>query len=61
MSKSLSLGLLIAGIVVIVVGVIAHFELSVAIFPHFSIVLGVIGLIVAAAGAWGFMSGRQSA
>lgn len=61
MSKNLSLGLLVVGIIVIAIGLVVHYTLTVAVVPHFSVILGVIGAIVAAVGVWGFMSGRQSA
>ncbi len=61
MSKNLSLVLVIVGIIVIAFGAVSHYILKVTIFPHFSVALGVVGLVVAAVGAWGAMSGRQSA
>lgn len=60
MSRGLSTGLLVAGLIIIVLGVLEHFVLKIAVVNHFSIILGVIGLIVAAVGAWG-LTGRQRA
>lgn len=61
MSKNLSLGLLVAGIIIVVLGLVVHFALKVTVVPHFSVIVGIIGAIVAAIGVWGFVSGRQNA
>ncbi len=61
MSTGLSLGLLIAGIAIIVIGLVIHVALTASIIPHFNVVIGIIGTIIAAIGAWGFTSGRQNA
>lgn len=56
--------LLIIGVVVVVVAVVAHFALTamnVQVFPHFSVFLGAIGVIVAAVGGYMMVSKSRSA
>jgi hypothetical protein len=61
MNPSIGRVLVIIGIVLVVAAVIAHFALTVEIFPHFNVVLGVIGVIVAAAGVYGMVSKSRNA
>ncbi len=61
MSKGMSLGLLVVGIIIIVLGALEHYSLKIAVMPHFSTIVAIVGLVVAAVGAWGFMRGRQGA
>lgn len=61
MNPALDRVLLIIGIIVIVVAVIAHYALRVQIFPHFNIVLGVVGVIIAAIGVFGMVSKGRGA
>lgn len=60
MGRGLSIGLLVVGLILIVLGVLEHYVLKIAVVNHFSIILGAIGLIVATVGAWG-LTGRKSA
>ncbi len=53
MTKQLSMVLLGLGAVVVLVSLLTHFFLKANIFPHFSIVIGVLGLILAAIGGFG--------
>ena len=61
MSKGMSLGLLVVGIIIVVFGALEHFALKIVVMSHFSTIVAVVGLVVAAVGAWGFMRGRQGA
>lgn len=56
MSRSLSLTLVIVGVVLIVIAAIEHFALRVTMLPHLAIYLGVIAVIVLGIGAYGMMS-----
>jgi hypothetical protein len=61
MGRGLSTGLLIVGLILIVLGLVEHFVLKIPVaVPHFSVILGAIGLIVATIGAWG-LTGSQRA
>ena len=61
MSKAVSLGLLVVGIIIIAFGALEHYVLKSITLLHFSVYVGVVGLILVAVGAWGFMRGRQGA
>jgi uncharacterized membrane protein len=61
MTRNFSIGLVAAGIIIVALGVVLHYALTIEIFPHFNVVIGVIGLIVAAIGAWRLWSDRQRA
>ena len=61
MSKGLSMALVAIGVILIIAGLLLHYVLTFSVFPHFNVVLGVIGLIIAAVGAWGLWSARQAA
>jgi hypothetical protein len=58
MSRGLSLGLVILGVVLIAIALIEHFTVSQLIVPHLGIYLAVVGVIAAGIGAWGMMSNR---
>lgn len=61
MSKGLATGLLVVGIIIIALGGLEHFVFKVYVMQHFSTIIGVVGLVVAAIGAWVFLRGNQSA
>lgn len=61
MTRGLSMGLVIVGIIIVVLGVILHFALKTEVFPHFNSVVAVVGVVLALVGAWGMFSGRQTA
>lgn len=61
MSKGLASGLLVLGIIIIVLAVLEHFVFKINVMQHFSTIVAVVGLVVAAIGAWGFLRGNQSA
>lgn len=61
MSKGLSMGLVIVGIIIVVIGVVLHFVLKTEVFPHFNSVVAAVGVVLALVGAWGVFSGRQTA
>lgn len=60
LSKNTSLGLVIAGGVLVLLAIIEHFALAgrAELIPHLAIILVVLAIIVAGVGAWGMMSGR---
>lgn len=58
MSRGLSLGLVIVGVILIAVAVIEHFAVTQLVVPHLGIYLVILGAIVAGVGAWGMMSNR---
>jgi hypothetical protein len=60
MSKGLATGLLVVGIIIIVLAVLEHFVFKINVMQHFSTIIGVVGLVVAAIGAWGFLRSGQS-
>lgn len=60
MSKGLSTGLLVAGLILIVLGALEHWVLKITVVPHFSVILGAVGLIVATIGAWGLTGGERA-
>jgi hypothetical protein len=58
MSRSVALGLVIVGVVLLAIAVIEHFTVSTLLVPHLGIYLVVLGVIAAGVGAWGVMSNR---
>jgi hypothetical protein len=58
MSRSVALGLVIVGVVLLAIAVIEHFTVSTLLVPHLGIYLVVLGVIAAGVGAWGMMSNR---
>jgi len=54
MNKNVSLGLVGAGGVVLLLGLIAHFQFHNQVFPHFSIVVGLVAVVLLALGGWGY-------
>ena len=61
MNSALSRVLLVIGVVLVVAGAIVHFAVSVKIVPHFSIILGVVGVIIAGLGVYGMVAKSASA
>ena len=57
MSRNLSVGLLAAGVVLIVIALIEHFALRVEVIPHLAIGLGVVAVILFIIGAVGMLQG----
>jgi hypothetical protein len=55
MSRSVSIGLLVAGVVLLVVAAVEHFALRVEVIPHLAIFLGVIAVILLAVGGLGLL------
>jgi hypothetical protein len=61
MSKGLSTGLAVIGVLIIVFGLVNHYVLKMNFVPHTSIVLGVLGVIVGGIGVFGLMSSGKAA
>jgi|GEM_PF-2306193 len=61
MSKSLATGLLGLGAIVLIVGFVTHFAKVGQIFPHFSIILAVVAVILLGIGAYGYFGQQTSA
>jgi hypothetical protein len=61
MSKGLSTGLAVVGVLLIIVGLVNHYVLKTNIVPHTSIGLGVLGVIVGGIGVFGLMSSGKAA
>lgn len=61
MNDRISIVLLVAGIFVLALGVILHYVRSIEVFPHVALLLGAIGVILLAGGAWRLWSARQNA
>jgi hypothetical protein len=61
MNSALGRVLLVIGVVLVVAGAIVHFAVRVNIVPHFSIILGVVGVIVAGLGVYGMVAKSPSA
>ena len=61
MNATLSAVLLAIGVVLVIAGLIVHFAVKVSVVPHFSIILGVVGVIVAGIGVYGMMAKNQGA
>ncbi len=59
MNKGLSTALLVVGVLIILVGAFDHFGGHFLKFAHGSIYVGVVGLIFAAIGAFGFLGGKK--
>ncbi len=55
MSKGLSTALLVVGVLIILVGAFDHFGGHFISLHHGAIYVGVVGLVVAAVGAFGFL------
>ena len=60
MSRGLSYSVIGIGVVLVVVGAILHFSPGLNVFPHFTVVLGVVGVIVALAGLMGIVTARRA-
>jgi len=60
MSKGLSTGLAVVGVLLIIFGLVNHYALKINAIPHMSIGLGVLGVIVGGIGVFGFMSPSKS-
>lgn len=60
LSKNTSMGLVIAGVVLIVIALLEHLLVKTEIVPHLAIILIVLALIVGGIGAWGMMGSRAS-
>jgi hypothetical protein len=58
LSQNASLGLIAAGVVLLLIALVEHFTVSVMIVPHLAIILVVLAVILGGLGAWGFMNGR---
>jgi uncharacterized membrane protein HdeD (DUF308 family) len=56
MSKSLSIVFLVLGVLLIIFGLIAHLAMHALIFPHFSLVVGAVAVILAGIGVYGYMT-----
>lgn len=61
MSPALVRVMLIVGIILIVAAAVSHYALRAQVFPHFNLVLGVVGVIVAAIGVLGMVMARGNA
>lgn len=59
-SKNLSLGLIIGGVVLLLIGVVEHFAVKVEMLPHLAIYLGVLAVIVAGVGIFGIVSQNKA-
>lgn len=60
MNKSLSTVLLGLGAVLVILGLVVHFAVKALIFPHFSLVVGFLALVLLGVGAYGYF-GQSSA
>ncbi len=63
LTPGISLGLLVAGIVVLVLAALEHFlgpVLQVQLLPHLAIILSVIAVALIGAGAYGLVGGNRS-
>lgn len=63
LTPGISLGLLVAGIVVLVIALLEHFlgpVLQIQLLPHLAIILGVIAAALIGAGAYGLVGGNRS-
>jgi hypothetical protein len=56
MNKQTSTILLGLGVLVLIGGLIAHFAFHGQVFPHFSLVLGAIAVVLLGVGGYGYMS-----
>ncbi len=56
MSKGLSTGLAVVGVLLIILGLVNHYVIKSNVVPHMSIGLGVLGVIVGGIGVFGFLS-----
>jgi hypothetical protein len=62
MNPTISRVLIVVGLLVAIVAVVLHQVLtSVEIFPKFNVVLGVVGVIIAAIGVFGMVSRSRGA
>ncbi len=57
-SKNASLGLIAAGVALVLIALVEHFTVTIELVPHLAIILIVIALILGAVGTWGFMGQR---
>lgn len=60
LSKNTSMGLVIAGVVLVIIAILEHFLLKTEILAHLGIYLVILGVIVGGIGAWGMYGGRAS-
>ena len=58
MSKNASLGLIAAGVVLILIALIEHFTVTVELMPHLAVIPVVIAVVLGAIGTWGLVGGR---
>lgn len=61
MSRTLSLVLVVLGVIFLLLAAAAYFVTSVHFFAHEVAILGVLGLVLAAVGVFGMVTGRSAA
>lgn len=58
LSKNASLGLIAAGVVLVLIALVEHFTVTIELVPHLAIILLVLAVVLGGFGAWSYMGGR---
>jgi hypothetical protein len=61
MKRSTAQILVAVGVLVVIIGAVEHFFLRTEVIPHLAIILGVIGVLVAAGGVFGIVTSKTGA
>lgn len=61
MKRSTAQILVAIGVALIIIGLVEHFALRVTVIPHLAIILGVVAVVLIAAGLYGMMAKKASA
>lgn len=61
MSRTVSLVLVVLGVILLLLAAAAYFVASIHFFAHEVAIFGVLGLVLAGVGVFGMMSGKSAA